>query len=236
MHSTLKDKVVLITGAAGGIGGASAKLMAGSGAKVYGTDISKGHGDNFFSGDITDQSFIIKIVNEIKSREGRIDVLVNSAGIYLRTPVKDITKEEWERLMNINLTSVFLLTQAVIDIMLAQKSGSIISLTSVAGKVGGLIAGAHYAASKAAVECLTKSLAKLGAPHGVRVNAVAPGIIDTSMQDGVPPEQMDFLMKNIPMGRLGTPEEVAHTIMFLASDLSSYITGQNISVNGGTYM
>lgn len=236
MNTTLKDKIVLITGASGGIGGALAKLMTDAQAKVYGTDISQGHGDNFFQGDMTDEDFINHMVDEIKSREGRIDVLVNSAGIYLRTPVKDITKAEWEKLMDINLTSVFLLTQRVIDTMLTQKSGSIISLTSVAGKVGGIIAGAHYAASKAAIECLTKSLAKLGAPHGVRVNAVAPGIIDTSMQDGVPSEQMDLLMRNIPMGRLGTPEEVAQTIMFLASDLSSYITGQNINVNGGTYM
>lgn len=236
LYASLKDKVVLITGASGGIGGALSKLMNEAGSNVYATDISKGNQHNFFQGDLTDQSFINHMVDEIRSKEGRIDVLVNSAGIYLRTPVKEITKAEWEKLMNINLTAVFLLTQRVIDVMLSQRSGSIISLTSVAGKVGGIIAGAHYAASKAAIECLTKSLAKLGAAQGVRVNAVAPGIIDTSMQDGVPAEQMDLLMKNIPMGRLGTPEEVAHTIMFLASDLSAYITGQNINVNGGTYM
>ncbi len=236
LHAGLKDKVVLVTGASGGIGAALTKLLIESQAKVYGTDISKSSGDHFFQGDITDQAFILQMVKEIITREGRIDVLINNAGIYLRTPVKQITKEEWEKLMDINLTSVFLLTQAVIDIMIQQKSGSIVSLASVAGKVGGLIAGAHYAASKAAIECLTKSLAKLGAQNGVRVNAVAPGIIDTAMQNGVPEEQMDFLVKNIPMGRLGTPEEVAYTIMFLASDYASYVTGQNISVNGGTYM
>lgn len=236
LHANLKDKVVLVTGASGGIGAALTKLLTESEANVYGTDISKGDGDRFFQGDITDHSFIIHMVDQIMRREGRIDVLVNNAGIYLRTPVKQITKEEWEKLMDVNLTSVFLLTQAVIDIMMQQKSGSIVSLASVAGKVGGIIAGAHYAASKAAVECLTKSLAKLAAPHGVRVNAVAPGIIDTTMQDGVPSEQMDLLMRNIPMGRLGTAEEVAHIIMFLASDFTSYVTGQTISVNGGTYM
>ncbi|MFV0377617.1 MAG: SDR family NAD(P)-dependent oxidoreductase [Mangrovibacterium sp.] len=236
MLTNFTDKVVIITGAAGGIGGALSTEMSKYGAKVYGTDLSKGSGENFFQGDITDSDFQKSMIDEILQKEGKIDVLVNNAGIYLRTPVKNITKEEWEKLMDINLTSVFLLTQKVIEIMIAQKSGSIVSLASVAGKVGGLIAGAHYAASKAAVECLTKSLAKLGAPHNVRVNAVAPGIIDTSMQDGVPREQMEFLMKNIPMRRLGTPTEVANTIMFLTSDLSSYITGQSISVNGGTYM
>ena len=236
MFSDLKNKVVIVTGAAGGIGGALVTELTKCEAKVYGTDISGKTGNNFFQGDITDQSFINYMVDDIIRKQGRIDVLVNNAGIYLRTPVKDITKEEWENLMDINLTSVFLLTQKVIGIMIKQQSGSIVSLASVAGKVGGLIAGAHYAASKAAIECLTKSLAKLGAPHGVRVNAVAPGIIDTSMQDGVPVAQMDFLMKSIPMGRLGTPLEVANAIMFLASDMSSYMTGQNISVNGGTYM
>jgi len=236
MQLDLKNKVVLVTGAAGGIGSTLVDALTKHGATVYGTDLSVGSGAYYFQGDLTDQSFMNHLVAEIIKREGRIDVLVNNAGIYLRTPVKDITKAEWERLMNINLTSVFLLTQVVIQHMLERQSGAIISLASVAGKVGGLIAGAHYAASKAAVECLTKSLAKLGAPYGVRVNAVAPGIIDTAMQDGIPPEQMDYLMKNIPMGRLGTPLEVANTIIFLASDWSSYMTGQTISVNGGTYM
>jgi 3-oxoacyl-[acyl-carrier protein] reductase len=236
MYLDLKGKVIIVTGAAGGIGGTLVEELKKCDSKVYGTDISGKSSEYFFQGDITDQAFLNRMVDEIMKKEGRIDGLINNAGIYLRTPVKDITKQEWEKLMDINLTSMFLLTQKVIGIMMNQKSGSIVSLASVAGKVGGIIAGAHYAASKAAIECLTKSLAKLGAAHGVRVNAVAPGIIDTSMQDGVPPEQMELLMNNIPMRRLGTPLEVANTILFLASDASSYITGQNISVNGGTYM
>jgi 3-oxoacyl-[acyl-carrier protein] reductase len=236
MFSEFRDKVVLITGASGGIGSALACEFSRYKAKVYQTDIAKGAGSGFMQGDITDQDFIHNLIDHIMKKESRIDVLVNNAGIYLRTPLKDISKAEWERLMDINLTSVFLLSQAVIELMIKQRSGSIVSLASVAGKVGGIIAGAHYAASKAAVECLTKSMAKIGAPHGVRVNAVAPGIIDTSMQDGVPAEQMDFLLKGIPMGRMGTAEEVASIILVLASGLSSYVTGQTISVNGGTYM
>lgn len=236
MELNLKDKVVLVTGSAGGIGSALVNELEAVGAKVYGTDISAHQHQNYIQGDLTDQAFIAQLVDGIIEKEGRIDVLVNNAGIYLRTPVKDITKAEWDKLMNINVTSVFLLTQAIIGTMIERKSGAIVSLASVAGKVGGIIAGAHYAASKAAVECLTKSLAKLGAPHGVRVNAVAPGIIDTSMQDGVPDHQMELLMNNIPMGRLGTAKEVAQSIVFLASDAASYVTGQTISVNGGTYM
>ena len=236
MFEDLEGKVVLVTGGSGGIGREVAEGFKKCGAKVYATDISKGSGSYFIQGDITDQDFRSELVSRIMEKEGRIDILVNNAGIYLRTPVTKITQEEWEKLMNINVTSLFFLTQIVLDVMMKQKSGSIVSLASVAGKVGGIIAGAHYASSKAAVECLTKSLAKAAASSGIRVNAVAPGIIDTTMQDGVPKEQMDSLIKGIPMGRLGTAKEVANMIIVLSSELSSYVTGQTLSVNGGNYM
>ena len=236
MFSEFKDQVILITGAAGGIGSSLVSGFSKCKAKVYQTDIAEGIGPSYIQGDISDQNFINNLVNQVMEKEGRIDVLVNNVGICLRTPVKDITKTEWQKVMDINLTSLFLLSQAVIEIMIEQKSGAIINLASVAGKVGGFIVGAHYSASKAAIECLTKSLAKTGAPHGVRVNSVAPGIIDTSMQDGIPPEQMDYLLNSIPLGRMGTPTEVVKIIMVLASNLSSYVIGQNININGGMYM
>lgn len=236
MFADLKDKVVLITGAAGGIGAEVVDGFTKSGSKVYATDISTGTGPYFIQGDMTNENFRHELISQIIRKERRIDVLVNNAGIYLRTPILQISQEEWAKLMDINLTSLFFLTQAVLDIMIKQKSGSIVSLASVAGKVGGIIAGAHYAASKAAIECLTKSMAKSAAANGVRVNAVAPGIIDTPMQIGVPKEQMEFLIKNIPMGRMGTAKEVANIILMLSSDLSSYVTGQTINVNGGNYM
>jgi 3-oxoacyl-[acyl-carrier protein] reductase len=236
MLTDLKGKVVLVTGASGGIGSEVYELFRSLGAKAYGTDVVAGAGADFFKGDLTDAAFRNHLVSEIIKKEGRIDVLVNNAGIYLRTRVLEITEPEWERLMNINVTSLFFLTQAVLDIMMKQKSGAIVSLASVAGKVGGIIAGAHYAASKAAIECLTKSIAKAAASSGVRSNAVAPGIIDTTMQDGVPAEQMDLLIKGIPMGRLGTAREVANVILMLSSDVTSYVTGQTISVNGGNHM
>ena len=122
------------------------------------------------------------------------------------------------------------------EIMIGQKSGSIVNLSSLAGKIGGIAVGAHYSASKAAIECLTKTLAKTGAPHGVRVNAVAPGIIDTVLQDALTPKQIENHLSNIPMGRMGTPEEVACIILMLASSVTSYVTGINIDVNGGLYM
>lgn len=236
MVSDLMDKVVLITGSSGGIGSALVKEFSDAGAIVYGTDLKGKKTRGFIPGDITDSGFRDSLLAEILNREERIDILVNNAGIYLRTPIFNIGLKEWDRLMEINLSSVFFLSQAVLETMIRRKSGAIVNIASVAGKVGGIIAGAHYSASKAGVECLTKSMAKYAAPFGVRVNAVAPGIIDTTMQDGVPHHQMKFLIDNIPMGRMGTPGEVARMILVLSSDLSSYVTGQNINVNGGNYM
>lgn len=236
VFSEFNNKVVLITGTAGGIGSSVAKQFSQSGAKVFKTDIKGADGPNFIQGDISDQDFISRLVNQIMDREGRIDILVNNAGICPRTPVLDISREEWQKVMDINLTSTFFLSQAVFEIMIRQKSGSIVNLTSIAGKNGGTTVGAHYSASKAAIECLTKTLAKIGAPHGVRVNAVAPGIIDTHMQDTVTSEQMQQFLRTIPMKRLGTPDEVADMILVMASDLTTYVTGTNINIDGGLYM
>jgi 3-oxoacyl-[acyl-carrier protein] reductase len=231
-----KGKVILITGAVGGIGSAVARQFLKSEANVYQTDINGEDGPHFIRGDISDPDFISRLVQQIMNREGRIDILINNAGICPRTSVKDITREEWEMVMNINLTPTFFLSQAVFNIMMSQKAGAIVNLTSIAGKNGGTTVGAHYSASKAAIECLTKTFAKLGAPHGVRVNAVAPGIISTSMQDTVTTEQMDHFHKTIPMKRLGSADEVAGIILVLASNLASYVTGTNINIDGGLYI
>ncbi|MFH0761326.1 MAG: SDR family NAD(P)-dependent oxidoreductase [Bacteroidota bacterium] len=228
-----KGKVVLITGATGGIGSAVVKQFLKSEARVYQTDINGADGPGFIRGDISDLEFIKRLVMNVMDREGRIDILINIAGICPRTPVSDISPEEWDKVMNINLTSTFFLSQAVFNIMINQKSGAIVNLSSIAGKNGGTTVGAHYSASKAAIECLTKTFAKLGAPHGVRVNAVAPGIIATRMQDTVTPEQADQFLRTIPMKRLGSPEEVANIILVLASDQASYVTGTNINIDGG---
>ena len=236
IFSEFKDKVVLVTGAAGGIGGSVAIQFLEYGAKVYRTDIEGADNPDFIKGDISDPEFITRLVNQIMEREGRIDILINNAGICPRTPVKDISRKEWARVIDINLTSTFFLSQAVFDIMITQKSGNIVNLTSIAGKNGGTTVGAHYSASKAAIECLTKTLAKSGAPYGVRVNGVAPGIIDTRMQDTVTVEQMEHFQQTIPMKRLGSAAEVAGMILVMASDLSSYVTGTNINIDGGLYM
>ena len=236
MFREFNNKVVLITGASGGIGSALVSEFLKYKAKVYATDIKGSVKTNFIKGDISDPAFISQLVKQVIDRENRIDILVNNAGICPRTPLLEIPLEEWQNVMDINLTSLFLLSQAVMGIMIKQKSGAIVNLASVAGKVGGITVGAHYSASKAAIECLTKTLAKTGAPYGVRVNAVAPGVIDTEMQHAVAPVQKENLLHSIPMGRMGTAAEVADIILVLASGLSSYVTGTTIDVNGGMYM
>jgi 3-oxoacyl-[acyl-carrier protein] reductase len=150
--------------------------------------------------------------------------------------LSDISFDEWRKVMDVNLTSIFFLSQVVLEIMIKNKSGAIVNLASLAGQIGGIAVGAHYSASKAAIECLTKTFAKNGAPYGIRVNAVAPGIIDTEIHSKSTPEQLEQYKRSIPLGRMGTPEEVANIILVLASDLASYLTGTTIDINGGQRM
>lgn len=236
VFSEFKKKIVLITGAAGGIGTAVAESFSNFNAIIYQTDIRLIDNPNFIQGDISDLDFIKKLVKQIVDREVRIDILVNNAGICPRTPVPDISADEWKRVMDINLTSVFFLSQAVMNVMIKNKSGVIVNLASLAGQNGGIAVGAHYSASKAAIECLTKTFAKIGAPYGIRVNAVAPGVIDTEIHEKSTPEQLEQYKRSIPLGRMGTPAEVANVILVLASNLTSYITGTTIDINGGLKM
>lgn len=236
VFSEFSDKIVLVTGAAGGIGSAVVRSFSSYNARVYQTDLKNLNDPKFLQGDISDPEFIKHLVNKIVDKEGRIDILVNNAGICPRTSVMDISVEEWRKVMDINLTSIFQLSQAVMAVMIRNKSGAIINLASLAGKIGGIAVGAHYSASKAAIECITKTFAKTGAQYGIRVNAVAPGVIDTEIHEKSTPAQLEEYKKAIPLGRMGKPEEVANMIMVLASELSSYITGLTIDVNGGQRM
>ena len=236
VFSEFNNKVVLITGAKGGIGSALCREFSKYKAIVYQTDIQHSEDQNFIQGDISDEAFIRKLVKQITDKEGRIDILVNNAGVCPRTDLMDISFDEWRKVMDINLTSVFFLSQAVMKIMMENRSGAIVNLASMAGQVGGIAVGAHYSASKAAIECLTKTFAKKGAPHGVRVNAVAPGVIDTDIHKESTTQQLEGYMQSIPLGRMGTPEEVAKIILVLASDLASYVTGTTIDINGGQKM
>lgn len=248
-----KNRVALVTGAgsAKGIGRATGLLLARKGAAVALTDINydgvkeaveeikseKGTAVGFKL-DVSNRLEVEKVVKEILDRFGRIDILVNCAGISLPTRILDISDEEWDRIFNVNLKSVYYLTQAVLPHMKANGYGRIVNISSVAGKRGGgLFGGAHYSASKAAVAGFTKAVAREMAPYGITCNCVAPGVIETNLTGDLLTEEMEReRMKTIPMGRKGTPEEVAHTVAFLASEKAGYITGEEVDVNGGMHI
>jgi NAD(P)-dependent dehydrogenase (short-subunit alcohol dehydrogenase family) len=167
---------------------------------------------------------------------GRIDVLVNNAGILNRTDTEALTEEQWDRLMSINLKAVFFVTQAVLPHMMRQQRGAIVSISSLAARVGGIAAGIDYSASKAGVIGLTRTLARQYGPKGIRVNAVAPGVIDTEMTRPWPQEVREDFVARTPLRRLGTAEDVARVVVFLTGPESAFITGATIDVNGGLYM
>lgn len=243
----LKDKVAIVTGASRGIGKATALALAVEGANVvvnYASssqaadavveEITKAGGQAIAVGaDVSKSEEVERLVKETQDKFGRIDVLVNNAGITRDTLILRMKLEDWEAVINLNLTGVFLCCKAVSKIMLKQKSGRIINISSVAGQMGN--AGqANYSAAKAGVIGLTKTLAKEFASRGVTVNAVAPGFIETDMTSDLKAEE---ILKLIPLARYGKPEEIAGMIRFLAADESAkYITGQVFNVDGGMVM
>ncbi len=240
-------KVVLITGAGGGIGAATARRFAAAGAHLVLTDIRldslervqhelSGASVLAFAVDLTQEAIVSDLLRQTMERFGRVDVAVNTAGLLRKTPLEQITKSEWDRVMDVNLGSTFLIAQACLAPMKEQRSGTIVNFASVAGHVGGILAGAHYAAAKAGVICLTKSLAKLLAPYGVTVNTVSPSAVDTEMVQEFTEEQREVLRAGIPLGRLGNTAEMAEMVYWLSSPAASFITGQTLNINGGAYM
>jgi len=244
----LKDKVALITGGAQGIGEAIARKLASEGASIAIIDVNlekaKATADDIkklgveteaYKADVSNTSEVQKVVDEIFEKFKRIDILVNNAGITRDTLMMRMTEQDWDLVININLKGAFNFTKAVTKIMAKQRNGSIINISSVVGLFGN--AGqANYSASKAGLIGLTKSTAKEFAIRNVRANAIAPGFIKTAMTDKLSKEVIDKYLENIPLKTLGTPEDVANAVLFLASDLSSYITGEVIRVDGGLAM
>jgi 3-oxoacyl-[acyl-carrier protein] reductase len=242
------EKVILITGGGGEIGARTAELFLKQGAKVVTSDVgfpvSEGSVDFEANPvkialDITDKKQVAELVSATVENWGRIDVVVNAAGVLNIKPFLEITEEEWERTFAVNVKGMFFVCQEALKRMIEQKTGCFVNFASISGKVGGVLAGADYSASKAAVICLTKSLAKVGAPHGIRANSVAPGAIYSPMLDSYyqdHAEEMRGFEQNHPLGRFGRCEEVANAVLFLASDQASYITGACLDINGGTLM
>lgn len=238
----LKGKVVLVTGAAGGIGSKVAEGFASCGSYVLASDIDQSidekasrYGGFGVCADVSDADQIKKMIDACISQFGPPDILVNVAAISTPCLVKDMSLDHWQHTLKINLTSVFLCTTAVLPHMLKKKKGSIISFSSSNAATGGKTT-AHYAATKGGIEAFSRSLALEVGPKGIRVNVVAPGMVDTAMLDLMPTAQKAALSSRLPLPRLGVPLDVVKPVLFLASDAAAYITGQTLHINGGLYM
>jgi 3-oxoacyl-[acyl-carrier protein] reductase len=242
----LSGKVALVTGASRGIGAAVAKTLAAQGAIVVAAargsnaedtastiTLSGGKADAV-SLDVTDSANVEFVVSAAIARHGRIDILVNNAGIAKDQLLVRMKREDWDTVIATNLTAAFTCSQAVLRPMMKQRGGRIINISSVVGQMGN--AGqVNYAASKAGLIGMAKALAREVASRGITVNVVAPGLIETDMTKALSAGTSDTWTSQIPLGRLGAPQDVAWTVCFLASDEAAYITGQVVAVNGGMY-
>ena len=248
----LTGKVAIITGASSGIGHATAIALANCGAKVainyhrneLGAEqlckqINADGGKAItIHADVTQSADVARLVQRTTEELGAIDVLVNNAGSLIeRLRILELSDQRWDEVLNLNTKSVFLCCKAVAPSMMERKTGSIINISSIAGRNGGALGSIHYATAKGGVISFTKGLAKELAAFGVRVNAVAPGVIDTPYHEQFSsPEMMKGYVNAIPLGRVGRADEVAKVIAFLASDAASYLVGETIEVNGGLFM
>ena len=239
-----KDKKVFITGATGGIGKNLTKKFYDLGAKIVGSGTNEEKLNNLkkeFNGievekfKLEEHDRIEDLINNIEKKLGGIDILINNAGITLDNLSIRLTQENWKKVLDINLTSSFLICKYVVKKMLKKKYGKIINITSIVGHTGN-IGQANYAASKAAIIAFSKSLSLEYAKKNININCISPGFIKTDMTDKINDEFKKILIDKIPSGKLGTPEDVSNCVAFLASDISSYIHGETIHVNGGMYM
>ena len=247
----LNGKTAIVTGAAQGIGRAIAEYLSLQGAFVFIADIQKSEAEKACNDiqvkikspscevqavqvDVSSVKSVEEMVGLVIKERNAIDILVNNAGVFSNMPIHEISIEEWDRVIKINLTGTHICSQAVIKHMIPRRSGKIVNLCSMSIQTGGLKAGANYTASKGGVAALTKAYARYGAEHNITVNAVAPGFILTAMTESW--ASGEGAADSIPMKRVGMPLDVAKVVYFLSSPLSDYVTGQTISINGGIVM
>ncbi len=247
MTSDFAGRVAIVTGAGRGMGRAVAARLAAGGAKLVVNDLDADSAERAAGalqesgaealatpGDVTSSADVARMVARALEHFGRIHVLVNNAGVLRPTPVFDIEEEEWDMVVNGNLKSTYLCSRAVLPAMRDEGWGRIVNFSSTAGKNVSTVGGAHYTASKAAILGFTRHLAKEEAAHGITVNAVCPGLIDTEMvRSTISKERTAAYASSFPIARLGEPYEVAELVAFLASDKAAYITGASLDINGG---
>lgn len=253
MTAEFAGKTALVTGASRGIGAATAITLAKSGVsrvivhyngykqgaeETQAAVKAAGAESEIIGGDLSTPGGIRDFIGELKATAPKVDILINNAGhLVSREKLVEMSVDTFDRVMDLNVKSAWFISQAVVPHMIEQKSGIIINLSSIAARNGGGPGATMYAASKAAIACITKGMAKELAPHGIRVNAVSPGTVDNYFHEKYSTRQMlDGMLAATPAGRLGTNEEIADTILFLCSEASRYILGQTIEINGGMYM
>lgn len=243
ISQNLTGRTAIITGAAQGIGKAIAERLTAAGATVAIADLNLDNAKQTAHDigtdtlavqiDVADADSVQNAINTCHDRWEHVDILINNAGIVGRdVPVKDLSEDDWDQVLNINLKGTFLCSRAVLPAMLKQKKGTIVSVASISGKEGNPSM-APYSVSKAGIICFTKALAKEHLQDNIRVNCVSPALIETPLLENVEQEQLDYMTSKIPLGRLGQPEEVAAVVHFLASDDASFVTGQCYDVSGG---
>jgi NAD(P)-dependent dehydrogenase (short-subunit alcohol dehydrogenase family) len=246
----LKQKVAIVTGAGRGIGKAIALALANHGANIVVCDLNlenahkvveeiKAIGTQAMAmqADVTNEDQVNAMVSSCIETFGKVDILVNNAGIIYTLPLGETSAEDWDRVITVNLKSVFLCCKAVFPVMIHQASGKIINIASVAGKRGGgLLGSSSYSAAKGGVIAFTKTIAREGGPYGINVNAITPALTDTDMTAQMDEKIRQSIIKNIPLGRAGRPIDIAKAVVFLASEYADFITGEIMDVDGGFMM
>lgn len=240
-------QTAIVTGSARGFGRAICRRLARGGARVVAADINLPGAEETMGLIKTDGGEALAIRTDVASAESveamvkaaltrygdRVDILVNNAAIWTNVPTDELSEDEWDRMVNVNMKGVFLCCRAVIPIMKRQKRGHIVNIASIATRTGGTFAGIHYVASKGGVLAMTKKLAKELGQYGIVVNGVNPGSSKTEMMMGWPQEILDGIIKNTPLGRMAEPNDIADTVAFLASDSARFVHGETVDVNGG---
>ena len=249
-RARLLDRVAMVTGGAGGLGSAICRALAQEGARIAilvnqnltgGQRLASELKDSYgveaeaIKADVSQGDQVRAAVAAVRKRWDRLDILVNNAGITTPSKIEEISEEEWDRVVAVNLKGHFLCAQSAIPHLKGSPCGRIINMGSLVAKNGGIISGGVYATTKGAIHSFTYVLAKELAPHRITVNAVAPGPINTEMIQAMPEDKVKLMIDNIPLRRLGRVEEVGQTVAFLASDQAAYITGEVLDINGGAY-